>query len=93
MKKEINMISDDKIVESLINLRNELYQTGRDRETFFKINSCLYKGYKLKEQQEILEMVNILTENGYSVYKKSQEILDLEKAVELLTDKGYRVTK
>ncbi len=39
---------DNKIVKSLLNLRNELYLRSKDPlsdEIFFKINSCLYKEY------------------------------------------------
>jgi hypothetical protein len=39
---------DNKIVKSLLNLRDELYLRSNDAssaEIFFKINSCLYKEY------------------------------------------------
>lgn len=42
---------DAQIVESLLNLRNELYarQNPDHAEIFFKINSCLYATYRTKE--------------------------------------------
>ncbi len=43
------LLSNEKIVQSLINLRDELYVRADPSmaEAFWKINSCLYRGYKL----------------------------------------------
>lgn len=45
----------DKIVMSLLNLRNEILENGTDdatrREYLFKINSCLYREYPTHPDQ------------------------------------------
>lgn len=45
----------DEIVQSLINLRDELYarQDHRLSEALFKINSCLYSGYKVEKNEPV----------------------------------------
>ena len=53
MKKELQ--NSDKIVESLQNLRDELWkqqdQSAIAREVFFKINSCLFDSYPVERQK------------------------------------------
>lgn len=45
---------DDVVVQSLINLRDELWarQDPQLSEVFFKINSCLYRTYPENLQKE-----------------------------------------
>ena len=64
----------DEIVQSLINLRDELYagQDHRLSEALFKINSCLYRGYKVEKEpiNPVLEPVegDLLPPVGSRVY-------------------------
>jgi hypothetical protein len=47
------LIPNEDIVQSLINLRDELW-SNQDLaliEAFWKINSCLYRGYKLETKE------------------------------------------
>ncbi len=48
------LISNEDIVQSLINLRDELWERKNPdlNEAFYKINSCLYRGYKLTPKPE-----------------------------------------
>lgn len=50
------LINQKDIVQSLINLRDELFAQDSDnpevKEAFWKINSCLYRGYKLESNQK-----------------------------------------
>ena len=41
-------LPDEEIVKSLINLRDELFDRRIETEIFYKINSCLYRGYPHK---------------------------------------------
>lgn len=47
------LITNEDIVQSLINLRDELWakQDPRLKEALWKINSCLYRGYKLEAEE------------------------------------------
>jgi hypothetical protein len=47
------LISNEDIVQSLINLRDELWSNQDPSliEAFWKINSCLYRGYKLEAKE------------------------------------------
>lgn len=49
---EKTLIPTDDIVQSLLNLRDELWEKKdpTSLELFYKINSCLYRGYKLNEK-------------------------------------------
>lgn len=49
---EKSLLPAEDIVQSLINLRDELYSRADPSmvEAFWKINSCLYRGYKLSKE-------------------------------------------
>jgi hypothetical protein len=51
-KSEKKLQEDSTIVQSLINLRDELYfkKDPEHAEIFFKINSCLYRNYCVVEK-------------------------------------------
>lgn len=52
VQSEKSLLPAEDIVQSLINLRDELYLRADPTmaEAFWKINSCLYRGYKLNKE-------------------------------------------
>lgn len=52
IQTEKTLLPPEVIVQSLINLRDELWERKNPSldEAFWKINSCLYRGYKLNKE-------------------------------------------
>ena len=77
MSKQLQ--NPEKIVESLIHLKDELWDRRNEQgisEIIYKINSCLYKEYPIVIQEESLNAVMIVnyivTTQGFSGKKVTE---------------------